>query len=947
MTDFRIRIVVDSGAAVTGTRSVERSFNSLERSANRLRQAINTAFFFAGAGIGVKKLADLADSYTTLQNRIRTVTDSQEELTAVTGELFRISNLTRQSFETTATVYARTAAATKNLGLSQADTLRFTESLNKAVALSGATATEAGNALIQFSQGMASGTLRGDELRSVLEQLPKVADVIAESFGIGRGELREYAAQGLITSKQIIEAFDEAGKKLDEAFLKSVPTISQAFDVLRNNVMKSVGEFDTANSISVTFSKTLMLLSENLDQIANGAQAAGIALAIIFAKQGVGAAISGVQRLTFVLATNPFVVLGVGIAAAIGYLIAFRDEISISGDGLVTLGDAATATVNVVREEFGYVGEYIGQAFDTVVDTVTGTMEALIQIMGTTPEALINAARVAANGIIGIYVALAKSIPIVFKGLPAAMGDVFVRMTNSAISDVEKLINYSIDGINFVRDLAGFELFTKANLGRIDNKFKGAASGLGKAVQDTFVESITFDYVGTAVDKITAETIRVADARRKAELEAEKKQAENIARLKAEGEAREGISSKAFDTLLGNIAKEAEVIGQTNKEREIAIALEKVNEKSKYRLSDAQLASVESQLKVNQQLEEYNKVLTDIKQPQEDLIAQETALIALRAQGLISTNDLAIGMQGLKVAQAELAVSKGEGSFTDSIVVGLQDVIGKTESMQAALTGAFGAAGLAFKESIGDALTQAIVNGDNFSDTMRSAASTITQELLSSVIQVGIEQAANFAQAQLFGTGMQAITVAQGATAATVSTATTANVVANNAAITATAVPAATAEAGATFGASAAAGLAAVIALMAFASGNVFADGGRVRGPGGSRSDDIPAMLSNGEFVVNAKAAKENEAMLQRMNRGETLRLASGGSVGTPTESSESSGTVGGEAQQPAGGSDVAVINVLDTDSLIAAMGSAAGKRVLVNVIRTDRATFKSALGVN
>ncbi|PHS61180.1 MAG: hypothetical protein COB09_18505 [Thalassobium sp.] len=944
--EFRIRITIDPSAAVTGTRVVERRLNSLEMTANRLRRAMNTVFFFAGAGVGIKKLSDLADSYTTLQNRIRTVTDNQEELTAVTGELFRISNLTRQSFETTATVYARTAAATKNLGLSQAETLRFTESLNKAVALSGATATEAGNALIQFSQGMASGTLRGDELRSVLEQLPKVADVIAESFEVGRGELREYAAMGLITSKQIIVAFREAGKSLDEDFLKSIPTISQAFDVLRNNVLQAVGGFSTAHGITETLAKTIIFLSDNLDQLTNGAQAAGITLSIIFAKQGVGAAIKGVQRLTFVLATNPFVVLGVGIAAAIGYLIAFRDEISISGDGLITLGDAATATVNVIQTEFAFVGQFVGEAFDTVVNTVKGTMEALIQIIGTTPDALINAARIGANGVIGIFVALGKAIPLTLAGLPSALGDIFVLMVNSSISDIEKLINFSIDGINFVRDLAGLDLFSKADLGRIENKFTGAAAGLGTAIQKTFVDSITFDYIGTAVDKITAETLKVSEARRKSELEAEQKQAEEIAKLKRDKEARDGISSKAFDTYLANLTKEAEVLGRTSKEREIAIELERINQKTKFRLSESQLAAVEVQLRANQTMGEYNTILRDLREPQEELITQEKALIALRAEGLISVNEMTTGMHALQVAQAELAVSKGEGSFTDAIVVGLQEVIGKTESMQAALTGAFGAAGLAFKESIGDALTQAIVNGENFSDTMRNAASTITQELLSAVIQIGIEQAANFVQAQLFGTGMQAITVAQGATAAAVSTSTTAVVAANNTATLTTALPAATAQAGATFGASAAAGLAAVIALMAFASSNVFADGGRVRGPGGSRSDDIPAMLSNGEFVVNAKAAKENEAMLQRMNRGETLRLAGGGSVSTSEDSSAKTGTIGGEVQQQAGGGDVAVINVVDVDSMIAALGTAAGKRVMINTIRTDKAAFKAALGV-
>jgi tape measure domain-containing protein len=134
--------------------------------------------------------------------------------------------------------------AGKDLGITQKELTQFTESLNQAIILSGASAVEAQAGLIQFSQGIASGALRGDELRSVLEQLPVVADILAKELNVTRGELRELGAQGAITSDIILKAFANARVELSERFARTVPTISQSFQVLRNAVVKTFGEFD-------------------------------------------------------------------------------------------------------------------------------------------------------------------------------------------------------------------------------------------------------------------------------------------------------------------------------------------------------------------------------------------------------------------------------------------------------------------------------------------------------------------------------------------------------------------------------------------------------------------------------------------------------------------------------------------------------------------------------
>ena len=249
--------------AQQGTKELESQMKSLDGVGRTLSNTLKGVV----AAFGLRELQQTVDSYTNIQNRLKLVTGNASELLGVTKALFAVSNETRQSYEATAEVYARVALATKDMGLSQRDTLEFTRSLNQAVALSGASSAEASAGLIQLSQGLASGALRGDELRSVLEQLPAVADVIANSLGVTRGELRKMGEDGEITADVVIEAFQKASGELDGKFSQTVSTIGQAFVVLKNNVTEYIGEIDAATGASAAVAEILLSVGENIDLV--------------------------------------------------------------------------------------------------------------------------------------------------------------------------------------------------------------------------------------------------------------------------------------------------------------------------------------------------------------------------------------------------------------------------------------------------------------------------------------------------------------------------------------------------------------------------------------------------------------------------------------------------------------------------------------------------------
>lgn len=274
-TTFRIDVVVDPRRAVGGTRVVGRELKKTAGAANKLGLAIKAAFAaFVVRGV-IRKLSqltgevfDAAEAYTRLQNRVRVVTEGHRELTEVTADLFKVARDTRTEFDAVGTIYARTALAVKSLGISQEETLNFTRSLNQAIILSGATAQEASAGAIQLSQALAVGALRGDELRSVNEQLIEVGEVLSRSLGVTRGELKVLGEQGKLTTEVILKAFREARVELDQRFSKSVVTLDQAFTALDNEVTRVVGQFNKQLEVTNKLAKGILLLADSVEVFA-------------------------------------------------------------------------------------------------------------------------------------------------------------------------------------------------------------------------------------------------------------------------------------------------------------------------------------------------------------------------------------------------------------------------------------------------------------------------------------------------------------------------------------------------------------------------------------------------------------------------------------------------------------------------------------------------------
>lgn len=270
-----------------GVRGAVSSFASSQIGAIAAPAAIAATAVAAG-----REIISLSDAYKNLTNRIRTVTTSEAEAVAVRAKLLDLSNRTRSDVGATTEGYVRLASATKNLNLSQSQLLSFTESLNKTIKLSGATGAEAQAGLIQFAQGLGAGALRGDELRSVIEQLGPVADVIAKQLGTTRAGLKAFGEQGKITADVVVAAFAAQREEIDRKFGKSVATFSDLWTVLHNNVQAAVGQLVEAVGGMPALEKAFASAGKTIAEMGHG-----IAVAVQNTKDlaSAGAKLSGVM----------------------------------------------------------------------------------------------------------------------------------------------------------------------------------------------------------------------------------------------------------------------------------------------------------------------------------------------------------------------------------------------------------------------------------------------------------------------------------------------------------------------------------------------------------------------------------------------------------------------------------------------------------------------------
>lgn len=249
------------------TDGMEGGFNRADKAASSLTSSFGSLSRVATslmAILSVQQVAQYADAWTTLNNKLANALRPSEQLVDVTERVFNITQQTRGSLDATASLYARLERATREYGTSADDLAKLTTIINQGFVVSGATAQEAENAIIQLSQGLASGALRGEEFNSVNEQGNRLIVALADSMGVGIGQMRQMAAAGKLTTDVVVNGLLSQGVTIGNEFANTTTTISQALQVAGNNITKFFGENSTVKTGTAIFNDAVISVSENI-----------------------------------------------------------------------------------------------------------------------------------------------------------------------------------------------------------------------------------------------------------------------------------------------------------------------------------------------------------------------------------------------------------------------------------------------------------------------------------------------------------------------------------------------------------------------------------------------------------------------------------------------------------------------------------------------------------
>ncbi|WP_172202025.1 tape measure protein [Campylobacter sp. RM16188] len=274
--DIRIKITIDGDAkSVTLVRNevnkLGNSLNNVDTYANALKSTLGkmAAIGFAVTGINnaISKSIASIDTLANATGRLKLVTSSMNELKDVTEKLFKISNDSRVSFAGSVDIYSRFARSLKATGIEQQKMLDVTQAVNKSLIISGASAQSANAALVQLAQGLAANELRGQELLSVMEQTPRLAEAIAKGMGISIGELRKVAEQGSLSAKAVFDALLSQKDVIEKEFTQMPKTIEQSMTILANNMQNMLGKFNEATGFTAGIANATTSLANSFEKI--------------------------------------------------------------------------------------------------------------------------------------------------------------------------------------------------------------------------------------------------------------------------------------------------------------------------------------------------------------------------------------------------------------------------------------------------------------------------------------------------------------------------------------------------------------------------------------------------------------------------------------------------------------------------------------------------------
>ncbi|WP_257224268.1 tape measure protein [Acinetobacter sp. YH16042] len=276
--------------------------------------ALTGALATLGIGTSAMEIAQTADEYKNLSGRINIAIGEHGNLQKAMDDVKNVAIATNSNLTATGDLYSRLTKIGQEMKWPQEQALALTDTINKAIQVGGGSAASNEAAITQLNQALGSGVLRGDEFNSMMEQSPRLAQALADGLGVTTGALREMASEGQLTTDVVTKALLSQSEKISAEYAKFPATIGAAIENLKTAWTVYIGEADAASGASEKVANALKYVAENLDTIVSTLTLAGQAfiaykalnIASVFLDKaaGVRAASTAIAQETTVVVAN-------------------------------------------------------------------------------------------------------------------------------------------------------------------------------------------------------------------------------------------------------------------------------------------------------------------------------------------------------------------------------------------------------------------------------------------------------------------------------------------------------------------------------------------------------------------------------------------------------------------------------------------------------------------
>lgn len=466
---------------------------------------------------------DSIDTWTQMSNKLRQVSTDSENLRATQEAVYQSAQLTRSGMEEIATLYSRTAQATRTLGLSQREVMDITETVAMAMKLNGGSVQESASAMRQLSQAFNKGKLDGDEFRSIMENAPALQRAFAQSLGVSTGELMRMSRQGELTLPKLITALQQAGPGIRAAFGDSLPLISEGFTYLGNAVTRFLGQLNEATGFSLGFYNAMKFIGDNLGIVGVALAAVGAAVLVAFGPAAISAVVG--FGAAVMIAIGPIGWIAAAIAAVVAAIYVWGDAWKVTADGITVL-DYIRAALQITGEYIGVVAGYISQAFGAAWNFLVDTWGKVAGFFGGNFGTVMSSAQAAIGTVVGVWVGGYYAIVAAFEVMPGALLAIFQLAMNGAIQVVQDGLNGILGAINSVLERLAIPLIPTVDLSSWKAEINSGALDVGSKVGEAFNRGMADGRAGVdglvtaasnAIDRLTERARAISEARRAAE----------------------------------------------------------------------------------------------------------------------------------------------------------------------------------------------------------------------------------------------------------------------------------------------------------------------------------------------------------------------------------------------------------------------------------------------